>query len=879
MAEEPTEEKLVAEAERFALPAEAYLTMTPKERRMAKMSASRSLRKEARRYGIDEERYLDMSGEERTRAREAAVEALAKKRTEDARRRSAGANDVNSGEEEDEDEQPDVGADDDDDDVDEEELYAETGEVPAEEPAKRARGSIGEVRTLYPDLVGWDARQPKNLPDVWSLFSGFGDGNFRIRVERTQPSHYQKMPTRGFVGWIESPIDDMEFYQRFGGSEYNLTVYGPDPKGRRDRVTGAPIEKALTEPFRYYVPIFPPNLRALPRPKDKTMNQGWDPFGMPGAGTPTTEADAKIHTANVGLFEKLIKGEREELQELRQRLFQGGTAMSDTALKEISQAHRTAAETAQREAGAREQMLMRQLEDARSETKRLAEQIEQIRTKDQDGGVVGKAFDTLGKIRGGETMESYWKQRVEDDRVQHHKEIEELKGRHKDEIDRLEKHHAAELKRNDERWEDRLESLKRTAEEDVKRQKNIADDAERKRREDLEREEKRAKEREQQIQDEARKSVEEEKRRADERIRELKERYEDRLKDFERNAKDLRDMIENNFSTRLDVQKHGYEQELRLLKEKAQSLEEDLGEAREEAKNAGDPAQIVEKFKEQAAALGMQEAEGPKTATERFATMAGTGFGRFLENLPKMVEDITQTRREAIQAQTRGQLPPGPRTARQAAAAGVPPPHAAQPPRPRAPRTVSWATADGISMGGAPPMAPETPLGMQDEPAAPPQPRQGAPTNGSQPQQRPLADQPNPLGPLGPFSPEAADGFRREIEQAINYGIEPGDFADAFTSAYSDASKMLTEMYQARDIVAYVSHLPDGEASPIMRADGQAWLGRMLGAVRKIHRERAREQQRTAGAPPPAPAAPPVSEQETPEEEAPEEEPAQPAKS
>src|SRR4029077_11754040 len=123
------------------------------------------------------------------------------------------------------------------------------------------------------DMVG--RAPPQNLLDVYRLYT-IGDGQHFIRIDRLEPRVHQHIPCSGHLGEIREPISEDHFRLAYGGRVYQLTVYGPDPKGRKDPITGLPMIKRKTEPFRYTVPQYPPNLMMMPgmSPSARQASQG-----------------------------------------------------------------------------------------------------------------------------------------------------------------------------------------------------------------------------------------------------------------------------------------------------------------------------------------------------------------------------------------------------------------------------------------------------------------------------------------------------------------------------------------------------------------------------------------------------------------------------
>jgi len=813
--------KLTEEAERYGVPPTAYFAMTGRERGLQKARWARNLRKEARQLGAVEDDFIRMSDEERDELR-------ARVAREEAEREAA----------------HDAADLDDDDEEEEESVFDDAVFAPPEmdpNPLRRAGMSMGAVVPLEEERPGDEVGWEKPATTLAGLYAKYpvGDGAHRIRVDRMEPPVFEKLRTKGFLGYIDSPISEEAFQARYGGSVYRLTVFGPDPKGRTDPITGLPKEKALTEPITVTVPILPPNTRVLPMAldKDKTMSgsgSGFDPFrAMFGGGAPPTEADAKMHASTLGFMSNILTAKDQEIRDLRKG---NGNSMNDTVIKELGETQRAALSATQQAASTREQALSEQNKELRAEMREMRAKLEEKLSEKRGGdesGIAGKAIDALStKSTTAGELESVRRRASED--------MEHQKRRYEDEIARLKNNAEDEGKRIKERHEQELKRARDSAEEQIGRYRAQAEDAERRRKEDLEAAERRQKEREQQLGDELRRIREDEQRRADERVKDTEKQYEARLKDQERAHQRDREVLQSNYDARSDVHQTSAEMRVQTAEERVKSLEEDLADARRKLEEATDPVQIVEKQKQIAASLGMVDDSAPKGGWERFASLAGAGLGKALERMPDMVDGVTKARQAALQAQAAQGTPQRRLPAREAAARRV---QAQQPADAVAAaaaeqrrRSVSWASEDG-SAYPAPPTPQNADLGMEPGAPAPESPPPAPEPAGAEPVSSQLASV---------FSPEAVVGFRSEVETAIDGGIDPRDFAMAFVRAYPEPSMRLVTEHQARVVFDTVRAMPNGTGSSILRPDGKAWVERMWSQVLKIHTEIAQQAQAAA---------------------------------
>ncbi len=206
------------------------------------------------------------------------------------------------------------------------------GDLPDEEEDEERREgvTIGDIEPAdgedFPDTAG--RGPPRNLADICATYP-IGNGLHSVRIERKRPEMYMQIPCAGVLGEIDRPITEREFRNSFGGGTYELIVYGPDPRGKHDPITGQPIIKALTKPIQLRVP-------GNPSPETLT---GADFLSPPGKRSPMfpsqfdpagrrlpTSADAAMHRDSVALAQSLLREERQEKAELRREIAQGNTS-------------------------------------------------------------------------------------------------------------------------------------------------------------------------------------------------------------------------------------------------------------------------------------------------------------------------------------------------------------------------------------------------------------------------------------------------------------------------------------------------------------------------------------------------------------------------
>ncbi len=629
---------------------------------------------------------------------------------------------------------------------------------------------------------------------------------------------WEKIAVAGYLGEITTPISEEEFQRRYGGKEYLVTLYGPDPKGRHDPNTGDPIIKAKTEAIRVTVPMLPPNLRVLPAAKatkkEEAMGQDSSFGALFGLGAvPATPAEATMHRTSVDFMEKLLKRGDDETRELRRELDKRGN-MSGDVLRVIGDTNRHALEAQSRASEARERALQDTLVEERKERRRLEEKLDSI-VQNQRGGEQN-TLETLKLLNPTEAA--------------------------RDAMNAARERHSEEMRHTRETHQTTLQALKETHQNEMSRERDRYRDMEQHYRHKIDDIEKHAEKREKDLKDEIERVRRDERDVAQERIRETEKRFEDRINDMkEQHTRELR-MNEQHATTRLETAKTTLEFQRQAAEERAQAAREEADRARQEAEDARDPIKVKEKAESLAEAFGYTKADenAPQTPTERLASGVGMGLGKALEGLqewlPGTMKEIAQMR-SGIPA---GPLPPGVRPPHQLPAPQprMQPPPAQQQPRPRA-RAVAWASKADVPMDGSVPRVPSGEVGMQAQPS---------PTNGAaaQPDQAPAvaaptqqgaaavnADLQRRFGAAG-ITAQYITEFRNEVERAIETGFSAQVFAQRFAQTYPEPSLQLARGFRPQDLFQVVEAM-GGADSPVLRRDGKKWVESMWQALKEAH--------------------------------------------
>lgn len=176
-------------------------------------------------------------------------------------------------------------------------------------------GSVGEFER---PLAG----PPRSLLDLCAAMTNLGDGSCFIQVTRLKPKVNSGVECAGILRPITESLDDHEFSQLYGGTEYTLRGYQYREDGRA---------RPMTEPVPYRVPGAP-NLNSIPQPdEDPPMQQqprAHVPNGAPqflrrpGGIVPphVANAEAEIHDRDLTHAEEMDARQRADEEAKRRRL-------------------------------------------------------------------------------------------------------------------------------------------------------------------------------------------------------------------------------------------------------------------------------------------------------------------------------------------------------------------------------------------------------------------------------------------------------------------------------------------------------------------------------------------------------------------------------
>lgn len=683
---------------------------------------------------------------------------------------------------------------------------------PEEDPERRDGMTIGAILpedgTEFPDTAG--RGPPATLTDACALYP-LGQGTHFIRLERLKPVMHQNIPTAGYLGDIRHPMSEREFQRRYGGGVYKLIVYGPDPRGREDPVTGAVIIKALTRPFSITVPGYPNPHSLLGGEEERERMFGgpsaWD--RRPG-GIPPTSAEASMHRDALQVTERVATEERREKREAQQKLEaarESGTAAVVSAVRETA---KDSQETMREQLRLERERADRERESREAEIKELRREVLALRDKPSE---TSGAWDAMSKMAG----------------------VLAPGSRSTEELSRIHESHRAEINRLNDTHRVALEELRRTYDDRVKAVG-----------EQLESERRRARDEMKDLTD-----------RFERRERDQRDLFEQRMKDkeasFDRQLTDLREShrnevarVEKENERRVHdaershdlvkaTEKQALELQIVQLKERIALLKDEVGKARADADKKGNLGEQIAEVTQMAEVLGLKktEEEGPKD----WKMMVAEGVMKALQNVDKVVDAYARNRQTKLQETAlQVHVQQAQQQAQQQRAAAGPP----EPPRRelrgpggqplRAQRV--WGT-EGLEMApntratntvtSTPPLGPDVRPSAADAPPAAAAAPAPAPVQAPAPAAPPA---PAPVqAPAQPLPTDILETFRIWAEGEIEQGSDPLEFGRNVVRRAGPARALaVLEGAKLDDLMAALASSPETAGSPILTRAGQAFM-------------------------------------------------------
>lgn len=690
--------------------------------------------------------------------------------------------------------------------------------------------TTGPIKERVPapieDLVG--DRPPKTLLDLYARWPIADDSDFFLRIERTLPKRYQGVVTTGLVGEIRGRrVSEADIQRMYGGQEYKVTLYGPDPRHRGamepDGIT--PKVKALTDHIIITVPVLPPNLSALPNQEPTPMMNQMNPFG-PTSMPPTTTGDAAVVKANAGFFSDAMKMQAVEAQ---RREVESSKATSHL-ISFMSDTNKTQQEQLREEMRRKEEAHEKRVAELQAQVERekaaqvdIATRVANEKDKASEG--LKELYKVMGPDKAAEIsrLTDYYRD-----------QLDVIRRSHADQMQAMMARHEGDLRRADERLRDSESNSRQLLEQERSTFHRM-----------LEQERSQWTQREAELRKQMEKQTEAERNMAQQRISDMKDRHEAELRQMEKgHERELRTIKEAN-DTKYTVSEQTHKMTLQHALERLEDAKADVERAREEAEEAKDLGSQLEKMEQQAALLGYEKRgdNEPKTPFERFAATAGAGISQLLSNANEWLPAALAARQES---QARAALPQGqqrqmsPQQAHQQAvqqqqAAQQRAAQQQQAAQRRRTSGAEWA-AEGVQVRPTPQPEPgfrqpaQEPSVAQEQTSSETVPNPApvpAPTNGAAVQIQ------FPEKFLQHFPAEALMGFLQQAENAINTQVEPRGFAQLMVNQFADGAKSLATNFEPKELWEAVEQIPGTESSPLLRRDGKRWMERLFKAIKE----------------------------------------------
>lgn len=713
-----------------------------------------------------------------------------------------------------------------------------------------------------PDFL--QSAKPETIFDLFSMFPLDGD-NWWIYVERKTPKTHSGTPCAGVLRPVIAPLSLADWQELYGGGTYKLIVYGPNKRGVHMTAAGTYPSKAMTEPITMTFPGIP-SFASIVYDEEEDMSQATQAGYIRGRA-PSTVADAKIRETEIAA--ELTREERQAAREKEQR------EREEAKQRELEKAQRGATgevsalarELAQQQAEFRREILEmqeRHQQEMRARDERWESKLEAASAKKPERSELDTAL-LLSKNLNGDSKGAT--EALEALRAEHARENERTQRQMKDEHDRAEQRVKDERERCDRLIRDADDRAMARIKEVEERHRNLERDL----RERSDREIQRAKDE------------------ADRRVSDLQHQHTLATASEERNHKRDMDMLTAQHASAVDALKNTYEMRLETARGEVKRTHTDVERWKSEAEKNKDPVAQIKKLKEDAAELGMVDASeaAGSTEPETFGQMMGKAAVGVVQNLPTIVDNVSNMlrgrsaqelqqqrllgRQEMVDQAAQGfappQLPP-PHARRRGGAPGlgggfvprhmsevspmpvgpgadpfvVPPQQVqfqAEAPRAPEPEIVQTTGFPAPSGQGFTNMPPEPQMRPQQAPSqAPPQMQQLASVM-PQPSPAPsMPPSPTALAQPGPAPAEIAED--REILQAEqlllpNYsaGAPPLMVAEGMLQQFGpDVVKNLVTVINPDRVILAIQRSGDPN-SPFLRRDGKKYLRAIFDELQK----------------------------------------------
>lgn len=497
------------------------------------------------------------------------------------------------------------------------ELFSDRGDIPNAEtnPKKREEGAVSPIILTddAPDFLSGRAK-PETLLDLFSLFPMLDGVNWFIHVNRKEPKLYAGMTVRGVQRPVTRVMSYAEWQAVYGGTVFELIVYGPPKNGLAMDSSGRVSPKKLTEPITIHFPG-PPSLEGM------VFSEGDpDPMNLAAESQlprrPATIGEAKVEETRleIGAKREIRQESREEEERKEKEKLLRDQATS--AERMMAQFMTLQQDAAKREGDLREKMFDRE----REHTRQLQDFTEQMEEKFKELLGSAKPDDVERFIKMNTSLN------------QHNKGGD---------TDALREEHARELGRLTEQRTKDSEAFARQLKDERERSDRICADERARADQRIKDAEERYHNKERDERERASSEVQKVKDECERRLQDMHRQHTDRIADLDRNhARDIAGK-ESAHVMQLDTLKSTHEMRLDAARGDVKRAGVDIERYKREAEEGRDVVGRITKLKEEASALGMVEASEsgdsePETVPQMLMKIGANVAGA----LPQIVENI-----------------------------------------------------------------------------------------------------------------------------------------------------------------------------------------------------------------------------------------------
>lgn len=448
-------------------------------------------------------------------------------------------------------------------------------------------------------------RKPETLEDLYFYYPEIGNGEYRLRVERSQPKSYGGATVSGWIIDLDEQISIEEFRARFGGNKYQISVMGPMKDAARLDANGRVPTRVLAN-----IDVTVPGPPVM-GPGDQDMMRS--PMPMYGGEAPNVTAKR---------LELEARAQERRDEEMR-RLWEARQANQapEHVVNAMGAQYRETAENLRSMAEQQILVLREQQKVMLDEIQKKEEELKALRAE-----LIAAKSESIESARNAETALE-----------------RRLFGQHQNEIAALKESFNRELgqmKDTSKRETEQLEKLHRERMDEI--QRRYADDLMRKTTESVE----------------ERGRIMREAERSEKSIRDT---YEARINDLVRTTERELASVRDQRDREINAMRATFESSEKFVKQTSEvrlgTLGDEIGRVRSECETLKrendqlrkqvhkDPMQFIKETKEFAETVldwGPQQPEKEEEEPGDWKKMAAKGVMKFIEKLPDTAKQVTE---------------------------------------------------------------------------------------------------------------------------------------------------------------------------------------------------------------------------------------------